>query len=167
MRLLNKAAAIFDRTNDLLTFFAGILLYIIAIGVLVMITVRLFGTTAVWIFDITEYAILWITFLGTTWVLKRKQHVKTELITDRLAPKTRALLNIITSAIAAITCLVVAWYGAMITWEYYQIGYVVPTEWRPLEAPIIMIIPVGCFLLFIQFLRETNAYLKSWRRATE
>jgi TRAP-type C4-dicarboxylate transport system permease small subunit len=159
--------ASFDHIINVLTYFAGGLLYFIMVGVVLTLILRPLGSALTWMFETTEYAMLYITFLGTAWVLKREGHVKTELLLSRLNLRTGALLNSITSVLAAISCLVIALYGAMITWEYYQIGYVMPTEWRPPMAPIIVIIPVGCFLLFIQFLRRSYGYLERWRGSAD
>lgn len=163
MRLLKKVTTIFDRTNDLLFYFVCVLLYFVMFGVLSTIVLRLFGTSLVWMFESLQFALLWIAFLGAAWLLKREGHVKMELLLSQLNPRNRGLLNSITSVIAAISCLVVAWYSAMMTWEYYQIGFTTFTEWRPPMAPIMVIIPIGCFFLFIQFLRRTYGYLGEWR----
>jgi len=167
MKLLKKVMAIFDRTSNFLAFLAGVLLYFVLFGVLLTITLRLFGSSLVWMFESTEFALLWITFLGTAWVLKIGGHVKMELLLTRVNPRPRALLNTITSVIAAIICLVVAWYGATVSWEYYQIGYRTYTEWRPFVAPVLVIIPVGFFFLFIQFLITAYGYLGEWRASAD
>ena len=159
MKLLKKAAAIFDRTNDLLILLAAVLLIFIMLGIIADILLREFGVALIWMFEITEYSLLFITFLGAAWLLKREGHIVMDMVLNRLNLGTRSRLNIITSIIGAITCLVVAWYGARITWEYFALGYTLNTDLRPPQAPIMAIIPVGCFLLFIQFLRRARGYL--------
>jgi len=163
MRLLNKVAAIFDRTNDLLAYFAGFLFYFIMFGVILTVILRFFDVALIWMFESTEFALLWITFLATAWLLKREGHVRMELLLTRLNPRTRALLNTITSIPVAISCLIIAYYAAMQTWEYYEMGFRTFTHWRPLKYPIMLIIPIGCFFLFIQFLRRAYGYLGEWR----
>ena len=167
MRLLKKVTAIFDHTNDLLSYFACVLLYFIMFGVLSTIILRLLGTSLVWMFESLKFALVWITFLGAAWLLKREGHVKMELLLSRLNPRNRGLLISITSVIAAISCLVIAWYGAMMTWDYYQIGFTTRSTWRPLVAPIMVIIPVGSFLFFIQFLRRAYGNLGEWRASAD
>jgi len=136
-------------------------------GVLLTIVLRFFDISLIWMFETTKFALVWITFLGTAWLLKREGHVKMELLLSRLNPRTRGLINSITSIIAAISCLVVVWYSAMQTWEYYEIGYTTRTTWRPLMAPVMVIIPVGSLLLFIQFLRRAYGNLGDWRASAD
>jgi len=160
MKLITKATAIFDRTIGLLSLFAGILIIYIMLSVTAEVATRYFlGGMMGWVIEVSEYSLLFITFLATAWVLKREGHVKMDLVLRRLNPRTQSLLNIITSIIGALICLIVAWYGVKVTWNSYQIGYVMAKPLRPPQFLILFIIPVGSFLLFIQFLRRTYGYL--------
>lgn len=163
MKILKKVAAIFDRTNNLLILLAAVLLVFIMLGVIVDVILRQVGFALVWMFEITEYCLLFITFLGAAWLLRREGHVRMDLVLDRLNPGIQSRLSIITSILGAITCLVIAWYSGRATLEYFQLGYTLNTELRPPQAPIMAIIPVGYFLLFIQFLRRAYGFLASMR----
>ena len=164
MKVIRTLGTVFDNAVNNFTGLAGVLLIFVMLVVCAEIVLRyFFHSPTLWVLEISEVLLLYITFLGTAWLLKREGHVKMELLLSRLNPRNRGLLNSITSVIAAISCLVVAWYGALITWDYYQIGYTTMTAWRPLVAPFIVIIPVSSFLLFIQFLRRAYGYLGEWR----
>jgi TRAP-type C4-dicarboxylate transport system permease small subunit len=102
-------------------------------------------------------------FLTVSLTLKREGHVKMDLVLTRLRPGTQSILNIITSVIGIFICLVLTWYGTVVTWDYFQTGYYIGTMLMPPKAPIMLIIPVGSFLLLIQFLRRAYSYLESWR----
>ena len=85
-----------------------------------------------------------------------------ELVLTRLSPKTQVILNIITSLLGAIVCLVAAWYGIQATWDNFQVGSMFGTLlWTP-KFIIMAIIPVGYSLLFIQFLRRSYGYFGKW-----
>ena len=164
MKLITKATPIFDRTIGLLSLFAGILILFIMVSVTAEVATRYFlGSMMGWVIEVSEYSLLFITFLATAWVLKKERHVKMELVLRRLNPRTQSLLNIITSIIGAIICLIVAWYGVKVTWGSYQIGYIMAKPLRVPQFLILFIIPVGSFLLFIQFLRRTYGYLGYWK----
>ena len=164
MKLITKATPIFDRTIGLLSLFAGILILFIMLSVTAEVATRYFlGSMMGWVIEVSEYSLLFITFLATAWVLKKERHVKMELVLRRLNPRTQSLLNIITSIIGAIICLIVAWYGVKVTWGSYQIGYIMAKPLRVPQFLILFIIPVGSFLLFIQFLRRTYGYLGHWK----
>ncbi len=167
MRLLNKVAATFDSANKLLVLLAAVLLIFIMLGIIVDVVLRQFGIALIWMFEMTEYSLLFITFLGAAWLLKTEGHVTMDLVLSRLNLKTQYRLNFITSILGAITCFVIAWYGTRVTWEYFQIGYTLNTELAPPQAPIMAIIPIGCFLLFIQFLRRGYRYLCNMRTSPD
>ena len=147
MKLLTKLTSIFDRTNDLLAFFAVILLTFIMISVTYEIIIRQFlNLTILWMFEIKEYALIYITFLGAAWLLRREGHVKMDLLLNYLKPRTQEIFNIITSVVGAIICVVLVWYGIRVTWSSFQTGYYMPTILEAPRWPIVGIIPVGSFL---------------------
>jgi TRAP-type C4-dicarboxylate transport system permease small subunit len=168
MKLLAKATAIFDGTINLLADLASVLIILMMLGISTDVAMRYFFVRPIsWMVEIAEHSLLFVTFLGAAWVLKGEGHVKMDIVLNRLKPGTQALLNMITSILGAIICLFLVWYGAQVTWEYFQIGYVIFAVLSIPSAYIIIIIPVGSFLLFIQFLRRSYGYLKSWRASLD
>ncbi len=160
MKLITKTTSIFDRTIGLLSLCAGILIIYVMLSVTVEVATRYFlGSMMGWVIEVSEYSLLFITFLATAWVLKREGHVKMDLVLRRLSPGTQTRLNIATSILGAVICLIVFWYGVKVTWDSYQIGYIMAKPLRPPQFLILFIIPVGSFLLFIQFLRRAYGYL--------
>ncbi len=165
MKLQTRVSAIFDRTSSLLAFFGASLVIFIMLAVTLEVTVRQFlGTSVRGLFEVTEYALLYITFSGAAWLLKREGHVKMDLVLNRLRPRAQAMLNGITSILGVFTCFVLTWYGVMVTWEVFRIDYHLEHGViSPPLFPIMVIIPVGSFLLFIQFLRKAYAHMRAWR----
>ena len=164
MKLITKAINVFDRTNNLLAYLAVVLLIFLMLSISYEVVQRYFlGRATIWLFEVWEYCLLFIAFLSAAWVLKREGHVKMDIVIDRLKPKVQAIVNIITSIIGAITCLVVALYGLDVTWDYFQTGEFRITVMYLPKWPLFVIIPVGSFLLFIQFLIRAYGYLKSQR----
>ena len=158
MKLLNKAGSIFDRVISRLAVVAGVLVIFMLSAVLYEVVCRyFFGRAVLWTYEIIEFTMLFITFLATTWLLKKEGHVKIDLVLQRLKPKSQAVLNVTTSIICAIAFLIIVVFSAMTTWESAQLGYFTPTELKIPQHFVLFIIPVGSFLLFIQFLRR--AYL--------
>lgn len=164
MKLVRKLDAIFERAITIPVLLAATLLIFLMLIVSTEVTMRLFVKRSIWWMpEVTEISLLYITFLTTAWVLKKERHVKMDIVLSRLSSRARAVMNIITSIIAAVCCLVVTWYGVVVTWEYFQGGHYI---WGVLRTPtflVLAIIPMGTFLLFVQFLRRTNGYLRIWR----
>ena len=160
MKLLGKTSAIFDSTIGIFAIFAAVLLAFIMLSVCTEVVTRYFlGRPLIWVIEVTEFVLVWITFLGAAWVLKREAHVVMDIVLVRLEPRTQALVNIITSVIGVAICLVLTGYGAFVTWDLYQREQFLPTILRPPSHILFAIIPIGSFLLFIQFLRRTYGYI--------
>ena len=122
-----------------------------------------FNRPTMWVMETSEWTLLFITFLGAAWVLKREGHIRMDLLITRLNPRASAILNSITSILCAATMLVVAWYAVEATWDTLQRGVL---TYGRLELPIYFVtavIAVGSFLLSAQFLRRSYGYLKSAR----
>jgi TRAP-type C4-dicarboxylate transport system permease small subunit len=140
-------------------------------GALIMLTVFLvcgdigtqvaFGRSLPWVAEIVEYSLLWLTFLGTTWVLKKDAHIKMDMVINRLNPIQKSTLNVVTSFLGAIVCLIITWYSAKVTWQHFQTGYKLLTHMSTPSALINFIIPVGFALLTVQFVRRGLECFKS------
>ena len=108
MNLLTKVANIFDRTIQVATLLAGILLIFLMLSVSADVVLRYFlGRPIGWVKEVAEYILLYIPFLVAAWVLRREGHVKMDMVLTRLNPRTQALVNIVTSSLGAVTFLVI------------------------------------------------------------
>ncbi len=165
MKLLTKVTAIFNRTVDLLAVLAAVTLIFMMLIVIAQVVLRPLGQPLMWVLEVAGYGVLYVTFLGTAWVLKKEGHVKMDIVLTRLSPRTQSLMTIITSIIAAIICFILAWYGVKVTWEYFKEGHYFESILFTPKWLILLIIPIGSFLLFIQFLRRAYGYLRIWKGA--
>jgi len=165
MRLLAKVVTIFDRITDLLAFFAIAIIIFIMLSVTYDVVMRYFGHPTLWVVEISEYSLLYMTFLVAAWLLKREGHVKIDLVLNRLSPRAQAMTNVITSIFGLIICLVITWYTAKVTWSHFERGLYMPTYLEVPNAYILVVIPVGSFMLFIQFLRRIHTYLRSFKES--
>lgn len=161
---MKRLGAYFDR---LLTYFSVVGMSLIAMIMLMVVAEvamrYFFNRPIVWVIDITEYVMLFITFLGIAWLLKKEGHVVMDLLLDRLNHKNRHMAVAITSVVAAITCSITTWYGIVVGLDWYNINYFyqgaldIPAFY--LEA----VIPVGMLLVTIQFLRRAYSNWKLMR----
>lgn len=162
MKLPRKIIAGFDRVIDFLAYLACGLLVFALVAVSVEIIFRYFlNRPSIWVTEVTEYILLYITFLGAAWMLKKEGHVKVDLLANRLSPRNMALLSFANSIIGSAACLAITWYGSVTTWLNFQQGtFIVGLLGTPKFA-VLIVIPIGSFMLFIQFLRRTHEY---WKR---
>ncbi len=159
---IEKGLALFDSILNVFAFLSGLLLILTTLSVCVDVVMRyLFNNPLTWVDEISEYVLLYITFLGTAWALRRDGHVVIDLLLMRLRERSRKILGLISTGICIISCSVLFWYGARVAWDHYQRGVYNATLLEFPKGPVIAIIPVGSFFLVLQFLRKFLAYLRT------
>jgi TRAP-type C4-dicarboxylate transport system permease small subunit len=145
---------LFDRLITVMAALAGIILVFITAAVCYTIGMRfLFRQTTIWIIPMTEYALLWIVFLGTTWLLREKGHITTDIIYTHLNERTRRTLDGIMFIIGGLTCATMIFLGVVHVWQCIAGGV---TDVRAITVPktaVFIIIPIGSILLTVQFFR--------------
>ena len=152
MRQLKYAETIFEFVISAFLFMSGVLLTLIMLAVCTDVVMRyLFNRPIFWVAELSEYSLLYITFLGTAWLLKQGGHVKIDLFTSRLAPKKRERLAIVSGMIGIFISVVFTYYGFKVTWDLFVRGVFNPTLLEFPKGPLIAVIPIGFFLLLIQF----------------
>jgi C4-dicarboxylate transporter DctQ subunit len=145
---------VFDRLSDLMAALAGVILVFITAAVCYTIGMRfLFRQTTIWIIPMTEYALLWIVFLGTTWLLREGGHITTDVVYVHLRSKTKRYLDFIMAVFGGLTCALLFYLGVVHLCDCMVHGV---TDVRAITVPksaIFIVIPVGSILLTIQFFR--------------
>ncbi len=156
---------IFDRVIDLMAFLAGGVLIFITGAVCYTIGMRyLFTKTTIWIIPIAEYSLLWIVFLGSTWLLREKGHITTDILYVHLKEKFQHYLSGIMFLIGGLTCACLLLLGII------HVGQCVAgrvTDVRAITVPktaVFIIIPIGSLFLSIQFFRMAWASLIKIRK---
>jgi len=162
---------IFIRSINLLSNIFGVIsaLGILAASLVVtqgVIVRYVFKSPTIWQVELTIYILMCATFLGTPWVLKENGHINIELVTTRFSPAVRDTLNLVTSAVALLFCVVIAWKGWLMWYDAYDGGWVSESLWSvPLKYPYLMI-PLGMSLTSLQYMVKISAQAKQLRQKT-
>src|SRR3954462_5631598 len=149
---MTRLSSLLVRLFDMLAAIAALIL--LAMVALVTADIVLRNTLDIgfaWSNEVTEYALYLITLLTAPWLLRRGQHVRIDmmlvLVPARLAWTIEALADIIGLA----ACLLLVWYGAVMTAQSARLGSVTiknlvfPEWWLLVPLPI-------CFaLLALEF----------------
>ncbi|HTY22828.1 MAG TPA: TRAP transporter small permease [Desulfomonilaceae bacterium] len=144
-----------DYVSKLFALLAGILLVLVTLFIGYVIFARIIDISSpAWIVQFTEYSLLWMTFLGTAWVLSRDRHVSIDLITSRLTPRGKIVLDIAHNLVGCGVCVVLCWFGVLTTWSMFQRGVIDVQVVDVAKYQVVLIIPLGFFLLALQFLRK-------------
>jgi TRAP-type C4-dicarboxylate transport system permease small subunit len=155
MKLIHRAGVIFDKIVNYMLTAAAVLIIIDAVAVSQDVLIRkFFDFTWAPLFELITFTLLWITFLGTTAMMREQTHVRMDAITGMLKPRTLALLNTITSAACAAAAAGITYYTVRLTVYDFQTHYTMATILNPVKWPIEIIIPIGFLMLFIQLIRN-------------
>jgi len=134
--------------------FGGAFAILCFVTILVNVDVLLryfFGAPILWATEISEAAILYITFLGTERVLRGDSHVKVDVLISRISGRKRKALDLASSCIGLVVSATLTIFGVLVTWSYYKRGIYNPSATELPLAPVIAVIPFGSFLLSVEF----------------
>jgi TRAP-type C4-dicarboxylate transport system permease small subunit len=161
MTLPRIANTFLERAIDFFAILAGALIIFLMFGVSADVVLRYFLSSPIPnMQEIAQQTLLLVTFLSATWILKTEGHTKVDILLGFLNPRTRRRLNAITSIAGSLICLIFFWYALKVTWIDFHRHALVSTEFRIPYAAIFIIAPIGYFLLFVQFLKRSRAFLK-------
>lgn len=154
------------RAEGLLAGLSGLCLILIVIAVCAEIVMRyFFKSPLIWVVELTEYGLLYVTFLGSAWLLKREGHVRVDVVIGCLSQTWQDRWAALSSLIGLLVSLVLTVFGAVTTWDHYVRGIFKPSvlefpTWVPLLA-----IPLGSLLLSLRFARMLHQSVRQLKGA--
>jgi len=152
---------IFDRILNVGGAIAGGLLVAVMLIVCTKVAVRYFlGHGLIGIDQVSGTMMVYITFFGAAWVLRREEHVTIDFLVMQLGPDTRRWLNVLVSVICAAVCLILTIFGTVAVISSWQKGILIPAEIEIPRAINLAVIPLGASLLLIQFIRRGLFYYR-------
>ena len=164
MKILRKAEIIFDKIIDTMLMAAAAIVVLDALVVSADVILRkAVGFTWAPLYEIITYSLLWMTFLGTTAIMRMNSHVRMDSLTSQLSPKTEALLNTMTHGVCVLLCGVMLFYTIKLTITDYQTNFILASILNPPKWPIEIIIPIGFFMLFVQTIRNTRGFFERYK----
>ncbi len=122
-----------------------------------------FQRPPIWVVQTCEYALLWIVFLGTAWVLREKGHVAVDVLYSKLKENAKIWLTLCTFMGAMLACSIVSVIGFYHTWECFKKNIM---DVRAITIPkyiVFVIIPIGMVTLVLQFLRMVSEQIYKLR----
>jgi C4-dicarboxylate transporter, DctQ subunit len=152
MDRLDKAL---NHLETALAVLAGFLLLFIAFSICATIALRTLNLQVpLWSVQFNEYSLLWITFLGGAWLLRKKRHVSLDILTRRLSGRRLGMLNTFHAVLGLLVCGFLTWICGAVVWDHFQRGVI---DVRAVDVPkhwILAVIFVGFLILTLQFMCE-------------
>ena len=166
MKVLRRIGIILDHINSGCAVVAAILFAFLTLASSFEVVMRyLLNRPTSWTYETSEYAVAFLAFLGAPWLLKLEGHVSLDVVVDRVNKKHRALFRFINSVAGAVMCLIVAYIGVGVTWDFFRRGVLQPTVLEPPKFVLLAVVPISFILLCLQFVRRAYASRKTWKEA--
>ena len=142
-----------DTVNGAMAATGAVAVVFMMLAISYSVVMRYFWNQPVpWVVEISSYLMLYITFLGTAWLLRKDGHVEVDLFLANAKPRTKAGFKAVTSIGGVVVGFVLAWKGSAVTIDYYGRGVTVMGILNTPQFLLTGIIPIGGFLLLIEFL---------------
>jgi TRAP-type C4-dicarboxylate transport system permease small subunit len=149
------ALRVFDFIVDASAAIAALLLIVTMLATTVKVVFR-YGlhTSLIGVDQISGMMLLYIAFLGATWVLRRNEHVVIDLLLGHVGHRTRWFLTVVSGFLGAAVCLTVAVFGTLEVVSSIQRDIRIPAEIELPRAVNLIVIPFGFLCMGLQFLRR-------------
>lgn len=168
MNAETRPGRILDVVENSMAATATVLLVLITLSVCLEIVLRyFFNRPQVWVVELTEYGLVYITFLGSAWVLRNKGHVQVNVVVSHLNPRWQRRCRLFSEALGIAVSLLLTVFGTLITWEHYTRGVYKPTLLEVPNWAVLVVIPFGSAVLMLEFWRGFLSVMKSGRRLEE
>ncbi len=156
-----KVYGAFERLAAVLAVFAAGLILAMAFWTTYDVLARkFFDVASPWAFDLSEYSLVWITFLGAPWVLMQDRHVRIEILTEALPARLQRGLGLLVCLVGIATCAIVTWRTGIAAVEYFDRNVMMPRIWRIPRVWPYCAVPIGSALLTAAFALRLGLYLK-------
>lgn len=164
VQTLKRKSRFFERLVSFPAVLAGAVIMFLTLLISADVTLRYFLNSPIsHVTEMTEHGLLFVTFLGAAWVQRQEKHASVDLLYIQLSPRWRIMSKFITSILGAILCLGMTWFSAQATIIAFQRGTIFATIWGLPRGPILSIIPIGSFLLLVQFIIQSLSHLDQWK----
>lgn len=159
---LDLVRAVFSRINLICAIIGAALLFGIATIVCMEVIGRALGASSqLWVIEASEYALIFITFLGAPYLLELNRHVVMDLLTSNLTGERKRISNLFNGAIGLIVCIILTIIGMQVVLNQFDLGTREVTVMRPLSWWITSAMPLGTGLMAVQFLDVVLRNLRS------
>lgn len=168
MKGIGRVSAIVERIEEWLL--AGAILLMALLTIANVVARTAFGTSLAFAEELSQFAIICVTFIGLSYSTSRGRHIRMTALYDQLGVRWRKRLMILITGSTAVLMLLLTWYALRYLSTVYQLGSVSPVLQVPLYLAYLAA-PLGFVLTAIQYalalvrnLREDDVYLSDRKK---
>lgn len=152
---LNKGMERFERFA-----IAWSIILMASVSIVNVIGRNLFQHSFTWAEEITQFTIVWVTFIGMSYAARLGIHIRMTALFDLISLRWRRILMIFISLCTAILMFFLAWHGLLYTLKLYKIQRHTLGLHIPLYL-IIMWVPLGFTSTGLQYLHTAILNLRN------
>lgn len=155
MSFAARYSRVLDAVTTAMAVVAASLLVFQVVSVSLDVTLRYFFAAPIrGVIAFNEWSLLYIAFLGAPWLQRLGGHVSVDVIVELGGAPARRASNVLGLLLGAASCLILIYYGSMVTYEKFANEVYDYFKLRDVPVwPVYLIIPVGSFVWLLQLLR--------------
>ena len=109
--------------------------------------------TLAWVEEISLYSMVWLCYFGCSLAIKKREHLKMEIITNFLRPKAKKVFDLISLVLFFAFAVFVLYHVTLLTADILQRGQVTAVleipKWIPYAG-----VPVAFLLMLIRMIQD-------------
>lgn len=112
--------------------------------------------------EMSTYLFVLMSFMGTAIAARRKAHLGLTIVTDKVSPKTRMMIQVFTYSVSALFCLLILVFGVLMVISQYTLGQRTAAMQWP-EWIYGSFVPIGAAFAMIAFLQGIPQIVKEYK----
>jgi TRAP-type C4-dicarboxylate transport system permease small subunit len=150
---LKRFSRIAEKFENILAGLSMMILSLIILSVCLEIIMRYFlNRPLIWVVEMTEYGLLYVSFCGAAWLLRQGGHVQVDVVVNLMNQRWRQRCAVFSSAMGLIVSLVLTVFGSIVTYDQLVRGIYKPTVLEFPTGIVLAAVPLGSFFLSVRFL---------------
>ena len=112
--------------------------------------------------EMSTYLFVLMSFMGTAIAARRRAHLGLSIITDRVSPHTRLIIQLVMYGISVLFCLLIVFFGVQMVISQYRLGQETANMQWP-EWIYGAFVPIGAAFAAIAFFQTMLVMCKEYK----
>lgn len=153
--LLTRSKRWFDGMLNAMAVVSGAILLFMMLLICYDVVMRyMFRNPTGWAMEVCEYLLVYLTFLGSPWLLREKGHVNVDILFFFCSKRTIHKFKLFSCFVISIATFVLFIFTCGGTWDLYQRHIIMIKMLTLPKWSVVWIIPFGCFFLCLESIRQ-------------